>query len=434
MKNAIKKLSLIFWASMAFVNANAQFDLWIEKLVTDKDNVFVITSPGKLYLLTDSCKTWNEMSNGLGNNRITSMAISGSEMFVGTSESGVFVSHDKGKLWIPANSGLPKIPDGEKYFAITGLAAEGSKVAMIVDKGRFFVSNDNAVTWTEGKKSKDAYLQKLAISGGKIFAAVGYSDSYEPYLSTDDGMHWKKIGKGLEYTYIYALAASGTNVLAGGIGGMSSFLAENNKWTAVNTLNDEIRLIAVNGSAAVAGERYNSLHASFDAGKTWKDIYTSDLTGDNTALGITGTNIYTVIAGTLYYTTDDGKSWTSAKKGASEKVAEYVSSASSYERYYKEIGTQDGITLYADEYAGVIFKVKNNTASDIDVHMKLLFECKSTSFMLGESFQKFEVIWRISVPANSTRSYDDDPAACSVDGCKDHTESWKIVTWWVTAN
>jgi len=429
----MKKLSLIFWASMVVINASAQFDQWIETLATDKDNIFVGTTTGRVYLLTDSCKTWTEVSNGIGNSRITSLVISGAKMFVGTYEDGVFVSNDKGKLWTPANSGIPKKLDGEKYLPVRSMAAEGTKVVMVDEAGRFFVSNDNAVTWKVGKPSKDAYLRKLALSGENIFAAVGYNDTYEPYLSTDNGMHWKKITNGLKYKFIYSIVASGTNVYAGGIGGMSSYSIENNKWTHVDKMDDETRVLAVNGSSVLASTNLNLLHGSSDDGKTWKYIGSRDLSGDNKLLGINGTTIYTVISGVLYYSMNKGESWVSSTKNsitAVAKAAPYVSSGTTFH----EVGTQNGVTLYAEEYAGVIFKVVNSTGSDINVHIKLLFECKSTSFIGGESFQKFETIWRISVPTNSTRSYDDDPAACSVDGCKDHTVSWKIVSWNVTAN
>jgi photosystem II stability/assembly factor-like uncharacterized protein len=76
-------------------------------------------------------------TNGPYVGNITALAISGSDIFAGTYESGVYHSSDNGASWTPANSGLTS-----PY--IQALAVIGSDVFVGTESGLFRSSNGGA--------------------------------------------------------------------------------------------------------------------------------------------------------------------------------------------------------------------------------------------------------------------------------------------------
>ena len=426
MKNVFKRICFTFLAIVFFAGLKAQY---ITTITTDKNNVFIGTANG-VFQLTDSCKTWTPLNNGMGEISISELVISGNIMYAGTLNMGLFISKDYGKNWSAANVGITPTPsDPKKYPSITNIAVEGNKVALIMMGGGIYISNDNAATWKAGNPAKEGTLAKVAILKGTIFAGIGNSDSYEPYVSADDGLTWKKINKSLEFSYIYSIAASGSTIIAGGIGGINSYSLATKKWSLINSSIKQATLIAVNGPHVLVGEPY-SITASADSGKTWRSINTLDVSGDYGKIAISETVIYYLNNGVLNFTTDDGAHWTGAKRGEIVTVEKYVGTINGIA--FNLVGTQNGVTLSALQYSGVIFKVENTNAYPIDVNIKVSFDCKSSSPFGGVSYQTAEVVWRISCPANAIRSYVDSPEACHLHGCKDQTEAWRIVTWTVT--
>lgn len=425
MKNAIKKFCFTFLTLVSFTGLKAQY---IHSIITNKNDVFIATTTG-IYQLTDSCRTWTPLNNGMGEINTFHLVISNNIMYAGTMDQGVFISKDYGKNWTAANTGIPATPaDPKKYPSVYSLAAEGNKVAVVLIGAGIFISTDNASTWKAGNPLKEGYLSDLAILKGNIFATGGTSTAYEPYCSADDGMTWKKINKGLAYTYIYSIAACGSKILVGGIAGINSYSLETKKWKEISAV-PGANLISVNGAYIIAGKT-SDISASSDSGKTWRRINLKEVEGDYARIAITETAVYYLNKGVLGFTSDDGAHWTGAKRGELVAVENNKTVASLYT--YKPVGTQNGVTLSAAEYDGVIFKVVNTNAYSIDVNIKIAFNCKSTSPFGGVTYETSEMVWRISCPANSTRSYDDSPSACQVGGCKNDTQSWNIVTWTVT--
>jgi photosystem II stability/assembly factor-like uncharacterized protein len=348
-------------------------------------------------------------------------------MYAGTKNKGLLISKDYGKSWEAANAGLPTATaDPLTYPDIFGLAVEGNKIAMILNGVGLFISNDNGTTWKQTALAKEGYFYKISILKGNLFAAVGNAEPFVPVISTDDGMTWKKSIKGLDPGYIYSLAPCGSTMIVGGLSYLNTYSFEKNKWTKTKFVTRADQIV-VNGKYVAAGQAYTFL-ASSDSGKTWRYINTTEIAGEYGSMGISETTVYYLRNGVLHFSTDDGKHWTGAKRGAFAVLEKSTASAFTY----KTVGTQNGVTLSAAEHDGVIFKVENTNAYAIDVNIKVAFNCKSSSPLGGVSYETTEVVWRISCPANSTRSYDDSPAACQVEGCRNDTQSWNIVTWTVT--
>ncbi len=96
-----------------------------------------------------------------------------------------------------------------------------------------FRSTDNGDTWTEVNNGLSAaVIQALAVSGTNLYAA-GLGGVY---VLTDNGENWTSIGDGITFPIISAFGVDGNNLFAG-TQGMGIFFSSDNgaNW---NTIND----------------------------------------------------------------------------------------------------------------------------------------------------------------------------------------------------
>ena len=108
-------------------------------------------------------------TNGPYGGEVYSFAVSGTNLFAGTYNSGVFLSTNNGTNWSAVNTGL---------------------------------------TNTD--------VNALAVSGTNLFAGT----SGGVFLSTDNGSSWTGASTGLTNTTVHALAVVGTNLFAGTLSGV----------------------------------------------------------------------------------------------------------------------------------------------------------------------------------------------------------------------
>lgn len=152
-----------------------------------------------LKVSSDNGTSWGIIDNVLDGNEITSLAINGTSLFVGSGYNGIYYFTNYGRSW---------------YFI----------------KHCF----------------TNKYVYSLAVQGTNLFAAI--NDGV--YLSTDSGTNWVAVKNGMAYPYANSLFVNGTNIFAGTGGGV--YLSTNNgtNWAAVNDgLNNDIIVI----SFAVSG-------------------------------------------------------------------------------------------------------------------------------------------------------------------------------------
>ncbi|MCD6010361.1 MAG: BNR/Asp-box repeat protein [Flavipsychrobacter sp.] len=137
---------------------------------------------------------------------ITSMAVSGDNIFAGTRTNGVYRSTDGGKVWAPVNNGLPD------KAQIMEMAATAKSVFTIVYRPEriMFVSGDNGMNWKMVSASPtNPSVTGVASFKNKVFAATPTG----LYESTDDGAHWLPV-KGVNEEKMTSVIASGKCVLA----------------------------------------------------------------------------------------------------------------------------------------------------------------------------------------------------------------------------
>lgn len=81
--------------------------LFIRKLQVSDTKIIAATSYG-VYITTNKGNNWN--SAGLPQSDILSLAVSGTDIFAGTSYEGIFFTNNYGTTWISKNQGFPQPP------------------------------------------------------------------------------------------------------------------------------------------------------------------------------------------------------------------------------------------------------------------------------------------------------------------------------------
>lgn len=273
-------------------------------------NIFVGTSEYGVFLSSNNGATWTEVNNGLTVNSITSLAVSGNYIYAGTvNNSGLYVSSNNGSSWTLANNGLPNC-------AILSLAASGPNVYAGTYAGVYVTSN-NGFSWASqnnGLPSNglNVYARSIAISGSTMFLGT---DAHGIYYSSNGGVNWTSASTGLPTVAWYSLAISGSNVFAGNTSG-NIYLSGNNggSWTSVsNGLSyNTVRSIAISGSDIFAGTWggvTGGVYHSNNNGSSWSAV-NNGLT--NTAvytLKINGSNIFAGTEDGVFLSSNNGGNW-----------------------------------------------------------------------------------------------------------------------------
>lgn len=242
----------------------------IKSLAATGKYVFAGTDSGA-FVSTDEGATWTQSSTGLTDTNVPSLAVNDSEIFAGTHD-GVFRSTDHGSTWNAANSGPMQNTD------VAALIFKGSNLFAATFGNGILVSTDRGASWTQTDSGlTDQYLFCLAVSGTNIVAG----DEKGIFLSTDNGTSWNAILNGWNGPWGYnvrALAVSGGNLYAG----------------------------------VDANDGSNSIYRSTDNGETWTILSGSPSGTTTYAFAVSGTNVFAGGDGGVDVSTDNGATWTMA--------------------------------------------------------------------------------------------------------------------------
>jgi hypothetical protein len=197
-------------------------------------NVILAGKNGGAFLSTNSGTSWSTGNYGMSN-PLTTVTVTLSALFAGTSGGGIFRSTNVetgtdvlNLFWKPINTGLSNMN-------VTALLPSGNVAG--TDGGGVFLStniNDTSVTWSAVNTGlTNRAIRSLAISGANIFAGTNGGGVF---ISTNSGANWTAVNTGLANMNVYALAVSGANVFAGTNGG-GVFISTNSgaNWTAAGT-------------------------------------------------------------------------------------------------------------------------------------------------------------------------------------------------------
>ncbi len=186
---------------------------------------------------TDYGLTWTSISQALGGASVTAFAVIGesspSPMIFAASYTGVFRSGDNGNTWEKTSNGLTDIYPVSGGFvdtAVLSLAVSGSNLfAGTMDSG-VYISTNNGVSWASANGGSTGIgtteIDDFAVTGSNIFA-VSHAKIYRPsvsvgkvFLSTNNGTNWTVVGDSTDFAFYGPIIVCGSYLFAGsGVGG-----------------------------------------------------------------------------------------------------------------------------------------------------------------------------------------------------------------------
>ncbi len=254
------------WHKTNYPNTRAR----ILALKIDLDgHLFAASLGGGVWQTTDNGENWQNLSAGMSNLEIWSLAIhhSGRPMFAGNSKGEVWRSNDYGANWEKSDTrfstpvaALVVHPNGY-IFAGTG-------------RGMCF-SADLGASWYEINQGLTNTKIRALASGAKglIFAGTAEGGIFR---SGDNGSNWSAVNNGLADMRVNALAANSQgHIFAGTSQGVFRSMDDGNSWTGFDAgLADKYVLsLAVNSNGHLyAGTIGSGVFRSLDNGETWTEF------------------------------------------------------------------------------------------------------------------------------------------------------------------
>ncbi len=282
------------------------------------NNIFAGTEMGGLFLASKNDTNWTSINTGLAKNiSILSLAISGKNIFAGTSD-GVYLSTNYGSSWDSVNTGLTN-------RNIFSLVISGSNI-FAGTMGGVFLSTNNGKSWTSvstGLTNRELYVFSLAISGTNIFAGTLGKGVY---LSKNMGTSWNAVNTGLPIGIsITSFAIKEKNIFVGS--DALVFLSSNNgaSWSKMNNgfLNNttQINNIAISGNNIFAGTGGDGVYLSINNGNNWSQVNTGIPTGYCIySLAINDSNIYAGTSDRIYFSAINDIKTIQLKNNISNKI------------------------------------------------------------------------------------------------------------------
>ena len=253
-----------------------------------------------LSLSIDNCVAQWEPTNGPGGGDFRSMTASGSNLFVGTSNAGIFKTTNNGISWNAVNNGLPGGTDAlvsnqTNIFAHTG--------------GGVFRTTNNGLIWTQILQNQQAH----AIASNNNYLFVGVSGS-GIFRSTNNGDIWT-----LCYStnlIISSILIKDNRVFAGtNDNGVLRSTNNGDSWTYFSLGNLSVNILASNNTYLFAtgyDGTANGVYRSSDFGNSWIKIMTNQYV---LCLSVSGMNIFTGGASGVYRSTNNGDNWVVVNTG-----------------------------------------------------------------------------------------------------------------------
>jgi hypothetical protein len=347
---------------------------------------------------------WIPVSGGMWNAGVTTLCPRGPDLFAGT-YGGMFRSSDYGVHWTLATSGL-------KTTVVEALASRGESLYAGGRNG-IFRSTDHGETWSP---VADIWAPSLAIDGMKVYAGTWGHVFY----SFDDGATWDPLPLGkaggrvfalaavgsellagtekdgvlritipapgvgtvtttdLQDTAVYSLAVSGMDIFAGTKGGVFRSTNGGVNWTAVNNglTKSEVLALAVQGANLFAGMQGGGVFRSTNRGDLWTPVDSGVSELAVQAFAISGNNLFAgTWQGGVFLSSDNGTHWTAVNTGLMTSTVE----PSSVVHAFAIVGTD----LYAGTRGGGVWR---RPLSEMVVSVESTPDVLPNSFSLHQNY------------------------------------------------
>ncbi len=216
---------------------------------------FVLDGNGRVNLSTDNANNWTLKPQSSIFYGVTELAVSGTNIWTLNDNNELYYSQNDGDVWQRVNHTLPKI---------YSLSANGTNITLGTSKGAF-TSTDNGLNWKIINKGLQIDVIESLQSDGKNLYARTQRDSF--YMSIDNGLNWTPKRLGLPYNGINAILADSTSVYVGTYSGL--FKSTNNGQTFSNhVFSTPIYALSRKGNTICVGAS-DRVSWSFNNGENW---------------------------------------------------------------------------------------------------------------------------------------------------------------------
>jgi hypothetical protein len=216
------------WGSGLYISAN-NGATWASCKSLSSDDVYQMAVIGTNilaatfddpYLSTNNGQTWNDIHNDLPfYSNISSFGVNGSNIWAGTSGSGIYYSSDQGQHWISKNANLVDTTYVGDTTKVDVFAMEGDSVYAATYGNGVFFSPDLGTHWSHVDSGiTDLGVNAITVKGKYLVAGTNYQGVV---LSENNGQLWRPVNNGLNgNTLIQALMFVGDTVFVGVDGGV----------------------------------------------------------------------------------------------------------------------------------------------------------------------------------------------------------------------
>lgn len=322
---------------------------------------------------------WVQVTNGMGNRFVYSLAIGGDNIYAGTNTYGVYLSTDNGANWTQTSLNNQTVYslaiNGNYIFAGTTAPANG-----------LYLSTNNGSNWIQTSLNNRAVLS-LAVNGDHIFAGTGANNGV--YLSTNNGTSWTQTS--LNNRSVYSMAVNGNNIFAGTYSN-GVYLSTNNgtSWTQTSLNNKTPYSLALNGNNIFAGVGYSGggsgVYLSADNTTTWTQTSLND--DDVLALAVSGNNIFAGAAFGVYVSNDNGANWAQRNEGLSNhdvrafcKINNYIFAGTGGGGVSRRLLSELTDIIHVSNEIPGIFSLSQNYPNPFNPETHLRFGISETGFV-----------------------------------------------------
>lgn len=265
-----------------------------------------------IYTSTTRGAQWQAVNTGVSYQNVTKLASQGKDIYAGTINSGVYKSEDHGASW--QHIGL---------FAqgVEALHCVGDSIVLASTEQAIYRSTDGGRTWADTIKTR-FFVRQFVSMGDVLFAGVirlnPVVGTFRPmYKSLDKGKTWTELSFELEQRILYALTPVNSTLFAVGKGLFRS-TDLGNTWQETDTMfhNTYIQDLFQLGSSIVIYNEFGEFFRSEDMGTSWSKIDSGIIKDYAYSIYANGTTSYlgTFTKG-IFKSDNSGATWTDANAG-----------------------------------------------------------------------------------------------------------------------
>jgi len=318
----MKKIFVLLILHVTFMNSNAQWkplpgpyvksdNLGMEfsQLIVHGDLLYSVIN-GLVHISYNKGESWMYAS-GVETIAASRIACLESNIYVGRTGHGIFLSKNFGSTYQPINGNLPEKPTVRAILATNNVLVAAIQFETPVWTNEVYISDNEGKSWTASAGLSGKIVDCLTSDGTDIYAGTLHG----VYKSVDDGKNWISIG--LQENRIHSIAAKNNLIFASESssnsplyysqdGGKNWKTADKNNGLTTYFFNS----FAITNDYIYVAAGWDGAFRSADKGATWKKIIdNSNFRQNVNVIASDGAKVFAGFQHGFATSTDNGSTW-----------------------------------------------------------------------------------------------------------------------------